>query len=366
MIAPLPSPSIRTRLTKMVPIFNEHGYKVRFFGWERTAGESLNTGANDSHIEETPILKGGGYSTKKALAMYPVWMLTVFWCVLRLGKGQLIFCLGWETAFPARLAAAFTGAQVIFDDADRFSLVLNLPSLVRRLVQRLERWTSFQCELHVVPGFARYDWKHQNMQLLRNTPLLRDFEIARVNVPERPSADFVLYANGWIGETRGAPVFLELLERAEKSGLNIHMVIAGRIEGPSADSLIRHNLVTYVGQVQQNEALSWYQATDLLLTFYDPIVPINRKAESNKWGDAVHFDTPFVVNSEVETAKNYIAKGAAFSVPYADAKKLFDLISDLVGSPEKQLNAIRQISTFKASLPLFDNSLENILRKIES
>lgn len=366
MIAPLGSPKVRTRLNKMLPIFNEHGLKVRFWGWDRGGGEIQNTGTEKSLVAQTHILKGGGYSTRKARFMYPLWMLVVFWQVLRLGKGQLLFCLGWETAFPARLAAALTGARVIFDDADRFSLILKLPPFASRLLQSLERWTSYNCALHIVPGFTRYEWKHENMFLLRNTPLRRDFELARQNVPNRPFGELVLYANGWIGETRGATIFLDVLDRAEKAGLSIHMVLAGRVEGPNADHLICHKLVTYVGQIPQNQALSWYLATDLLLTFYDPSVPINRKAESNKWGDAVYFDTPFVVNIEVTTAEDYLSRGAAFSVPYADSEKLFNLIEELVRTPEKQLNAIRQISTFKSSLPLFDDGLEHILQKIES
>lgn len=363
MIAPLSSPSLRTRLAKMVPLINDHGLRVRFFGWQREKNDKSRALPGAS-LDESAILHGGGYASRKARLMYPLWMLMVFWCVLRLGRGQSIFCLGWETAFPARLAATFTGAQIIFDDADRFSMSISLPSPLRSILQRLERWTSFACDLHIVPGFTRYEWRNEQMVLLRNTPSRRDFEAAREIAPERPSAAIVLYANGWIGETRGARVFLDLLDRAFEEKQDMRLVIAGRIEGPSAKRLVEHPFVQYIGQVDQTVALSWYSAVDLLLSYYDPSVPINRQAESNKWGDAVYFGTPFIVNSEVETAKQFVDDGAAFSLEYSDTAALFTLIKDLAIDRKALLAAKNCLASFKEEFPIFDEGLSQILRRL--
>lgn len=363
MIAPLSTPAIRTRLSKMLPLINDREFAVRFFGWRRDVAEKNDFRPTEG-LTVASILRGGGYASRKARLMYPLWMIVVFWCVLRLGRDQTIFCLGWESAFPARMAAMFTGAKIIFDDADRFSLLLKLPGPLHTLLQRLERWTSYRCALHIVPGFTRYEWQHENMLLLRNTPLKRDFEAARAVAPPRPDAALVLYANGWIGETRGAWVFLELLDRALLEKCDIKMVIAGRLDGPSAARLIDHPLVTYLGEVEQSIALSWYSAVDLLLTFYDPSVPINKKAESNKWGDAVYFDTPFLVNSEVETATRFVEASAAFSVPYADTDRCFDLLKELLRCPEKMTSTKRKLASFKDRLPVFDEGFAAIINRI--
>lgn len=361
MFAPLTSPLDCTNLAKVTSLMLERGFQVRFFGWKRMRSELLKS---VDGLKVQTILCGGGYVSRRARMMYLVWMLVVFWQVLRLGRDHSIICRGWETAFPARIAAFFTGARIIFHDTDRFSMIIRLPRFLKSLLQSLERWTSHACALHIVPGFSRYEWRHDNMLLLLNTPMRRDLEAARNTAPPRPEAQLVLYANGWVGETRGAPVFLELMERISDADLDIHLVIVGRIDGPKADRLINHEMVTYLAPVAQSVALSWYSSVDLLLTFYDPAIEINLKAESNKWGDAVYFKTPFIVNSEVETARIFTNSGAAFSVPYHDVDALLTLVKSLVNNEESLAVAKTRLSAYADSFPVFDDSVSHILNRI--
>lgn len=364
MIAPLSVVNKRTRLTKMVKVLNDKGFYVRFFGWEREKNESKELAWQGEEVSESVLLRGGGYASRRARLMYPLWMLVVFIRVLFLGRKKTFFCLGWETAFPALLASLFTKSSVVFDDADRFSMIIKLPGLLDRFLRSLEKWASYKAALHIVPSFSRYEWCHDRMYILRNAPLHSDFERARQLTKDKVSDGLVLYANGWIGETRGAPVFLELLDLARERGLNIAMIIAGRVDGPGATKLLGHPLVHYVGEVSQQEALSWYGAVDLLLTFYDPAVSINRKAESNKWGDAVYFAVPFVVNSEVVTAHDFVEKGAAWRVPYADVESLFSLIQNLAVKPEVLSDAAKRCSEFRDDYPTFDEGVGDVIKAV--
>lgn len=360
-LAPLPALRKRTRLAKMVPVLRAAGHDIRFFGWERVAGEAAAFAWGEAGVREAILMRGGGYASGRARALYPLWMWKVFWRTLRLGRGRLLFCLGWETAFPALLAARLTGARVVFDDADRFSMIVQLPGAAGRLLPRLERWASRRAALHVIPGFSRYEWRHDRMIVLRNSPLEADFKAAEEARPVRPDAAIVLYANGWIGETRGAPVFLRLLDIAEARGLDLKLVIAGRVDGPSAPHLVTHPRVTFLGEVAQREALAWYGAVDAVLTYYDPIVPINRKAESNKWGDAVFFGCPIIFNTEVETAQPLVAAGAALAVPYADAEALADLAQGLAGDPGARAAVAEAVTALRPEYPVFDRQLAEIL-----
>jgi glycosyltransferase involved in cell wall biosynthesis len=362
MLAPLSAPGRRTRLSKMIPVLRDAGYQVRFFGWERVRGEMEQFAWNGDGVDETAILHGGGNATRRARLMYPLWMLAVFWRVLTLGRAPMLFCLGWETAFPARVAAAFTGAQVVFDDADRFSLVVRLPRPLHQLLQMLERWTSRHVLLHLVPGFSRYDWRGANMLVLRNTPSQADFEAAARLTPPRDKADLVLYANGWLVDSRGTPIFLEALRRFDSSPLDIRLLIAGSIESDAGRALISHPKVTYMGELPQREALALYPFSDLVLTYYDPDVPINRLAESNKWGDCVYFGTPFLVNSEVETAAGLVAAGAAFAVPYHDVDALVALLSAFARDKAAITQASRACASLRADYPVFDAQLRRILQ----
>lgn len=366
MLAPLPAIQKRTRLVKMVKILEEKGISVEFLGWERNDSESKDIGWVGRHVSERIILRGGGYASRSARMMYPLWMLAVFVSVLRLGRRKTLLCLGWETAFPARIAAFFTGSSVVFDDADRFSMILNLPGVAGKLLASLERWLSYNCDLHIIPGCSRYEWKHDKMIVLRNAPLRSDFECAKSLPKRRVSSGLILYANGWIGETRGAPIFLDFLNQAEMRGLNISLLIAGQANGPSSDELLSHPSVHYLGEVSQLESLSWYKAVDLLLTFYDPSVQINKNAESNKWGDAVYFGAPFIVNSEVETAIDFVNAGAAWSVPYHDVARLLSVVEEVYSDRLLLSRASDACSRFKANYPVFEDGFGVVLAKLSS
>lgn len=365
-LAPLGAIQRRTRLAKMAALIRARGDELLFFGWERERGEAQALRGADPGVRESIILRGGGYASRWTRLFYPLWMIAVFLRTLGLGRDKPLFCLGWETAFPALLAARFTGARVIFDDADRFSMIVRLPGPFQRWLEALERWTSRHVHLHLVPGFSRYDWRHERMVELNNSPLMADMERARARAPARPEAALVVYANGWIGETRGAPVFVRALDLIQARGLDIRMVIAGRVSGPASSRLIEHPRVSFLGEVSQGEALAQYAAADVLLTYYDPVVPINRTAESNKWGDAVFFGTPFVVNAEVATARDFVEAGAAWSLPYDDAEALVGLLRALSLDPARVREAGRRLSTFRASYRLFDERMAEILDMAQS
>lgn len=365
-LAPLPALRKRTRLAKMATILTAGGYHIDFAGWERLPGEAQTFAWEGTGVQETTILRRGGYASGKARALYPVWMWRVFRHVLKLGRGRPFFCLGWETAFPALLAAKFTGARIVFDDADRFSMIVRLPEPAGALLRSLERWASRRAALHVIPGFARYDWRHDRMIVLRNSPLSSDFKAALAAPPQRPAAQVVLYANGWIGQTRGAPIFLALLEQARAEGVDLRLVVAGRVDGAAAAQLMSDPAVLFLGELPQRTALAWYAVADAVLTYYNPDVAINRQAESNKWGDAVFFGCPIIVNSEVETAKPLIDQGAAHAVPYNDVKGLLRIAVTLAKDSEQRARTTSALKAFLPEYPVFDLQLNQILAAITS
>lgn len=331
VIAPLSTVARRSRLTKMMPVLKAKGLSPVFYGWERVEGEAQYGG--DKVVEERIILRGGGNNTRRARLMYPLWMISVFWLALRLGRRANLFCLGWETAFPALIASRVTGARVIFDDADRFSLIVSLPRPLHRLVQALEQWTSRRVALHIVPGFARYEWRGQNMMVLRNAPVRSDYERAQQGEVQRSAKGLVIYVNGWFGETRGGPIFVELMKKVAERNLPIRMILAGRLAGPVCQVLAAQPNVEYRGKLELVEALKLYREADLVLTYFDPAIPINRLAESNKWGDCVFLKVPFIVNSEVETAASFARGGAAIAIPYHDVDGLLEILTRLAEQP---------------------------------
>lgn len=363
IVAALPAPRRRQRLTKMIPFYQEAGFSVRFRGWDRVRGEASEWRWDREPIDEAIILTGGGHNSSVARAMYPVWIVRVFLFAMFSPRRSLFHCLGWETAFPTILAGLFRSHQVVFDDADRFSMVLGVGGLVGRMLFALEDWTAARSILHIIPSFSRYNKTVDSDFLLPNTPTRADIEAARALRPEKPAA-FVVYANGWLPQTRGALIILEAFRRFSVGKSDVQLLVAGFIPDQLLSEFSGLEALTYIGEVPQVEALALYQVSDVLVTLYDPNIEINRRAESNKWGDACCFGVPFIVNFEVETARKYIESGAAFSVPYGDIDELASLFEELYSKRDMLSDASARLARMRDDFQLFDERMKEAVQKI--
>jgi glycosyltransferase involved in cell wall biosynthesis len=253
-----------------------------------------------------------------------------------------------ETAFPALMASRFNRVKIIFDDADRISMIYNYPTIIRICIEKLERWTSRNSTIHIIPGYTRYDWQYDNMYLVRNVALKSDYDKAMTESVLVDRKIFTIYMNGWIARDTGARILLEALDKLVFIGLDIKVIVAGKIVSDDGHNLLRHKSVEYFGEIPQTEALKLYLAADIVVTLYDPAISINKHAESNKWGDCVMLNKPFVVNSEVLTARKFVDIGAAFSFDYENTDQLVNLIyelsinRDILDSAAKKLNKFRE------------------------
>ncbi len=314
------------------------------------------------------ILQGGGYGGSRTRLYYPLWMLAVFCQALRLPKGGTWYCLGFESAFPALIVSKWKRAKLIFDDADRFSMIVRLPRPLQKLLVSAERWASRHADVHIVPGYSRYEWHGANMRLLRNSPTMQQFltaqEISAGFDTGTNSQGFTIYVNGWVGETRGAPVFLAAMKQLASQRPDAKLLVIGRGDKGAFGELITLSNVEYHTEVPQETALAYYYASDLVLTYYDPAIDINRHAESNKWGDCAFCGVPFVVNSEVETASSFVAAGAAFAVPYHDIEGLVELVTHCMDNPQQLRQSQAALTGFRHEFPPFDSALAEIMASI--
>lgn len=359
IVAPLPSISKRTRLTKI----RECGIQfsqIDFFGWQRSDNEILD---EDGFI----ILKGGGYSSKKARMMYLIWMLKVFYTALFFKKNDIVWALGFETAFPAILASKLKGFKVVYDDADRFSSLFNFPNFVKKILISLEKYSSKNCFKHIIPGEERYEFSSDNFFILKNTPTSEDIEKAENHILDHTllsqleSFASVIYVNGWLGDGRG----LKIINHIASNIPQIGFLLAGRIDSKFASEMLEYQNVIYLGELPQYKALAYYKVSDFVFTYYDPIVPINKMAEANKWGDALQFSVPVIVNSEVITADYLRKSNSCISVAYNDIDGLeMELISHL-NNPEKYQTMKSSIKLLQQKFPTFDTQLEKLFKTLE-
>jgi glycosyltransferase involved in cell wall biosynthesis len=359
IFAPLGDPNKRTRLVKFIESYRVKSLAVKFIGWAREPNEKSNFNCDTHHI-----LSGGGYGAN-ARKYYPIWMIMVFYNALKLPKESVVHALGWESAFPVLLSSIFKKHKIIFDDADRFSLIIRLPGVLKRMLQKLEKLTSKYVDVHIIPSLSRYSWEYDNMLVIRNTPTSWDVQpILDNSLSNSEDSLLTVYINGWVGHSRGAPIFYKVFSRLEREGHNIKVNFAGRVDSEEGRKLLKLTNVVNWGELTQKEALRLYALSNVVITYYDPSIKINTKAESNKWGDSVVFNTPFIVNSEVLTAKKFVDVGCAWSVEYDNHIGLYELLIDIANNPDLLVNARESFKAIDEEYMAFEQRVYELISKV--
>lgn len=321
VIAALPCAKKRIRLKKLIEYKNSQQEKVYFYGWNR---EDNIDKLNEELYQRDFLLKGGGFVNNKARLMYFLWFFVVLKKCLSFSKDDLIWAMGFESAFPAIIASKIKGFRVVFDDADRFVLLFKFPTIIKKIIRFFEIYTSINSLLHIIPSRERYDYNSKKFKVIKNTPTEEDLIKSKSYIIENSLNEFIntrgitIYVNGWLVKTRGLDVILKLLDINK----NFKVLIAGKIGDDYAKKLLENNRVYYAGELEQAEALSLISYVHFIFTYYDPLVPINIYAESNKWGDAIFFGKPVLVNCEVLTSKFITEECAGFSCKYKDVESL--------------------------------------------
>jgi hypothetical protein len=117
-----------------------------------------------------------------------------------------------------------------------------------------------------------------------------------------------------------------------------------------------------LGELTFEESLATYYRAHLAFTFYDPQIEINRIAEPNKWGDCVVTGTPFITNTEVQTARSYLENKQCLAVAYSDHEGLARLLSNL-SSHSEQWRKLKQ-SIAQVPVESCDQAWDNVVTTI--
>ncbi len=298
--------------------------------------------------------------------LYLVWVVRAFFAALQFPRGSTVWALGWESAFPAVLASKIKNFDVIFDDADRFSLIFSLPGLLRKIIVALEKWTSRNSLVHLIPGGARYDFESEKFHELKNTPSAIEVQAAEDIYKKRewPQADLVVNVNGWLGSDRGIPIICRVAKELQNE--NIKFIVAGKPDCPEALDFISLENVKYIGKVSNAEALASYFASDYVFTYYNPKTRINRLAESNKWGDAIKIGVGVIVNSEVQTADYLVAQEAGIFVPYDDVDALVKGLRNMAKNKNRVSRHKANIAKLSQRFDFFENQLDSLFEGIKN
>lgn len=356
----------RVRVRKLLEVLETIDVPYEVWWWDR--GESDGEAGDFRSAAYSRVLYTtddfAGRSTVGKAWAYAGWIANVVMSARGRASEWGFWCVGFDASLAVTLACLLTPGRslpFVFDNADNISLTYDW-GVVAPLVRRIERYIATRASCHVLPGESRWQGPDDNLKVVYNTPSSSMLNSAR-RIAQRRGYErgkrLTLYVNGWLQRTRGLDTLGDAIGSLEG---RVDVVMAGTLVGRDAEKLAAHPGVRYVGRLDPEEALALYWSTHLVLTFYDPIRTINRLAEPNKWGDCIATNTPFVVNSEVETAEAYLERGACFAVPYHDSDVLAEMLFELDENRDRWREA--QVALRSLSQQPWDESVAELLSEL--
>jgi glycosyltransferase involved in cell wall biosynthesis len=297
------------------------GYEVTVFGWDRARRHPAAERIGAVAVRRSRI--PAPYGSKLLLFLLPLWWLSAVDAARR-ARPSVVHACDMDALVPALAARWLFGARVVYDIFDHFAdKISGVPGFVRSLLRWIDGLLTRRADLVIVTDEHRRRLLPAAVGvpvgIIMNVPPLVD--AAGVRTPGKGPVR-LCYA-GVIHEHRGLRLIAEAIGGIE----GIETTFAGWIPRPvDADFLHGQPKISYIGKIPYAEAIKLMGNSDIILALYDPAVPINRVASSNKVFEAMAVGVPVISNSETTMAGLIDRISCGVTIPYGDAALLKETI----------------------------------------
>ncbi|GAC29869.1 glycosyltransferase family 1 protein [Brumicola pallidula] len=348
-------------LYKLSNILTELG-SLEYVCWDRL---EKNENLGDlSDIEYKRILKFSPEGKASLLFGYLAWFFKLLKFFIAHGDSRTIYFVSrLDAAAAIYLVKLFRPSlEYVYLDRDAYHMTYNL-GIFKGIVKWFEYKIAKTSLSHFIPGSSRNFTKLENVSVIENTPNRNFFEQAKLkSACLRDDDRFTIYINGWLVKTRGANQILKAMEKLDVKKFRV--LVAGPLQCDAISQLIKLEIVEYLGQLNNQDSLSYYFVSDVVLSFYDPSIEINRKAEPNKWFDCLFTETHFITNYGIETAERFANTGMCYQLDYGNSEQLVQLIYDL-NVRKNETKAISYVNLIKElNVDFWDEKVRKIVQDI--
>lgn len=305
------------RIQKEATSLRRNGYAVRVFGWDRKAEYPRSETIHDVQYSRTRI--PAPYGSKLLAFLLPLFWIRALGEILRI-RPEIVHACDMDALIPALVAKTVMPVKVVYDIFDSFAdKVSGLSDGIRSLIRKCDYALMRFPEAVIVTDERRKGLiahvRVRSLHVIMNVPPSPDIAVAS---EPRPPLLRVCYA-GVIHEHRGLYLIAEAIRGLE----GVETLFAGWIPRPvDREFLGQQREIRFLGKVPYEESLRLLSASDAILALYDPGIPINLMASSNKIYEAMSASRPVITNAETAMAAIIQEEDCGCLVPYGDAAAL--------------------------------------------
>lgn len=358
-----PVMSFTPYMAKLALTLKSMNIDVKFITWKRK--QDYTTAKDPDNISQYCLLHSGMVKLPKMFLVltYIYWMIKLFVFIL-FSKDRYYFCSRFENCFPVWLASKFRSINYIYADRDSLFSTYSWPRPLKALIKSIESKIATSSFVHLIPGHSRNFTGNDNVEVVQNLPaswtLSKSIEIAKSRKSNCTEPECLcVYLNGWLAPTRGRKHIINAISNVAISD-RVKFIVAGDFDQDFSDAISDCTNVHMLGRLSNEEALSYYYSSDIVVSLYDPSIEINVKAEPNKWWDCVFTNTPFVTNYGIETLSGFEGLVPFYQIDYQDEMSLSQFIETISLDPKYKRN---KEFTQDVNYPYWDEKVENIISK---
>lgn len=304
-------------------MLREAGFTTRGLCWDRRRDRVPQEYLQGVLVRNSHV--PGSYSTKALFFYVPLWWIYVSMFLL-FHSADCYYTVDMDSAAPA-LAISWIRrlcrrpVHLIFDIADFYTAkAVALPRFLYKPLDALERFIAAHADAVVIPDAARIyllgATVPKRLFVLPNAPY--DCVDSKWRKPVHRK-EFIVFCAGTLSKDRGIHKLLDVTREMA----DVRVVLAGRLFPPIDRALFDgapH--VEYLGIISQDEVFRRTFEADAVYSYYDPVLEINRTANSTKLYEAMTCGTPVVCNSEPPSTWVVVETGCGVCLPYNDDEGL--------------------------------------------
>lgn len=304
------------RIQKESASLNQAGYDVSVFGWDRKSEFAQEEVVNGVTYLRTRI--PAPYGSKLLLFVLPLFWIRAALYIMDVHPDVVHAC-DWDALVPAILVKPFVRQKIVYDIFDNFAdKITGIPSIVRSLIRKIDHISMRCVDFVIVADDHRRSLLGNiasgSVGVIMNVPPENHF--VTTSAEGRPVR--VCYA-GVIHEHRG----LRLIAEATKGLDGIEVQFAGWIPRTVDSDFIRSQAhIQYRGKLSYSESLELLSQSDIIMALYDPDLPINAMASSNKIYEAMSVKRPVITNMETTMARIIREEKCGCLISYGDVEGL--------------------------------------------
>lgn len=318
------------RIVNEAKSLSKEGYSVDILCWDRSSNHSRK-----QNIDSINFIYFGfkAPSGKLCLVLYLFiwWAYELYFLLTRDYNVYHACCL--DTLIPAIFAKIFKRGILIYDIFDFYAenLPISFPKNIINYISNFERFCIRFADAVIIVDESRViqikGAKIKKLVIIMNCPVDTNYSIS-----DFKNEPFVVFYGGTLIKTNGLCKLIDSVKHV--SGVKLVLAGVGPDEKMIKD-LVRNEVnASFLGWINYDEYIKQMLNASAVFSFYDPIIPNNKLANSTKAFEAMMCAKPVIVNRETSLASIIINSNCGVAVPYNNDSALINAISHLQKNPE--------------------------------